>query len=130
MNKKREVYYRGLYLIAAIFSFVSGIGFLFFYKFIFNLTAMQIPENPSYLTFSAAMMVLFGILIFMIYKDLNNSRKIVIYAIFVKFAFAGTVLYYYLTLGSYYVGTPFLIFGAVDFIWALLFIESLRFIKK
>ncbi len=128
MNKRRN-YFKGLFLISAIYDFVLGIAFLFFYKQIFNLLGMNLPENPAYLTFSAIMITLLGILLFMIYLKLEGSRRLILYAIFIKFAYIGTVLYYYLFVGTDYVDAPFLIFAGLDFIFALLFIESLREIR-
>ncbi len=126
----KEGYYKGLYLISALYDFILGIAFLLFYKTIFGITGMNLPRNPAYLTFSAAIIALYGVLLFMIYLNLNGSRRLVIYAILVKFAYVGTVLYYYLLVGPAYVDAPFLIFAGFDFIFALLFIESLKFIKK
>jgi len=123
-------YYKALYLTAALYDFILGVAFLFFYEQIFNITGMNIPSNPAYLTFCALLIALFGILLFMVYSDIENSKKLVIYAIMIKFAYVGTVLYYYLVVGKSFVDTPFLIFAVFDFIFAILFIESLRFIRR
>jgi hypothetical protein len=125
-----NIYYKRLYFVSALYDFILGISFLFFYKNIFELTGMNLPENPAYLTFCAVMIMLFGILLFMIYSNLDGSRRLVIYAILVKFAYIGTVLYYYLLVGSDYVDAPFLIFAIFDFIFALLFIKSLKVIRN
>jgi hypothetical protein len=129
MIKKRG-YYKTLYLIASIYDFMLGIIFLFFYKSVYNLLGMNIPENPAYLTFSALMITLFGILLFMIYLDLENAKKLVILAILIKFSYVGTVFFYYLLVGADYVDLPYRIFAIFDLIFAGLFIESLREIKK
>ena len=130
MEKKREKYYKGLYLVGALYDFILGLAFLFFYVAIFEMLGMNLPKNPAYLTFCAVMITLFGILQYMIFLKLDGSRRLVLYSIFVKFAYVGTVLYYYLLVGPAYVDAPFLIFAGFDIIFALLFIESLRFIKK
>lgn len=127
---KRERYYKSLYLIAALYDFILGAAFLFFYRSIFKLTGMNLPDNPAYLTFCAAMIALFGILLFMIYLNLEGSKRLIIYAILVKFAYVGTVLYYYILVGPNYVDFPFRLFAFFDIIFAVLFIESLRVIKK
>jgi hypothetical protein len=103
---------------------------VFFYKNIFKITGMNLPENPAYLTFCAILIALFGVLLFMIYTNLDGSRRLIIYAILVKFAYVGTVLYYYLLVGSSYVDMPFLIFAGFDLIFAVLFIQSLKYIKN
>jgi hypothetical protein len=127
MNTK---YYKGLFLVSALYDFILGIGFVFFYKTIFKITGMNLPENPAYLTFCAILIALFGVLLFMIYTNLDGSRRLIIYAILVKFAYVGTVLYYYLLVGSSYVDMPFLIFAGFDLIFAVLFIQSLKYIKN
>jgi hypothetical protein len=123
-------YYKKLYLVSGLYDFLLGVGFLFFYPYLFKITGMNIPENPSYLTFCAFMIMVFGILLFMISSNLEGSRRLVIYAIFVKFSYIATVLYYYFAVGTQYVDPPFLLFAGFDFVFALLFIESLRVIKK
>jgi len=123
-------YYRALYFFAGLYDFILGISFLFFYKQIFNLTGMNLPENPAYLTFCAILITLFGVLLFMIYYDLKNSRRMIIYSTLIKFGYVGTVLFYYFIVGKDYVDAPFLIFAVFDFVFAILFLESLRFIRK
>ncbi len=126
----KQNYYRGLFLIAGLYDFILGVGFLFFYKQIFYFTGMNLPENPAYLTFCAVLIMLFGILLFMIYYDLNNSRRMIIYSVLIKFGYVSTVLYYYFLVGKDYVDAPFLIFAGFDFIFAILFLESLKFVRK
>ena len=130
MDKNKNRYYKGLYLIAALYDFILGVAFIFFYRYIFEITGMNLPNNPAYLTFSATVIALFGVLLFMIYLKPEGSRRLVIYAILFKFAYIGTVLYYYLLVGQSYVDAPFLIFAGFDAIFALLFMESLKFIRN
>jgi hypothetical protein len=127
MNKS---YYKLLYLTASLYDTILGFMFLFFYKYIYQLFNMNIPSNPAYLSFCAAFIGVYGLLLFMIYRDIDNSRKAVIFSIFVKFAFFSVVMYYWLFVGSNYVDAPFRIFAFIDLIFGILFIESLKFIKK
>jgi hypothetical protein len=126
----KNKYYRGLYLISALYDFIIGFSFLFFPKKVFELTGMNFPNNPSYLMFCSFVVMFFGILLFMIYLNLEGSRRMVIFAILVKFSYVYTVLHFYFLVGKEYVDAPFLLFAVFDLIFALLFIESLRFIKK
>jgi len=127
MNEK---YYKGLYLIGSLYDMVLGFGFLLFYKPIYALLGMNLPNNPAYLSCCTMLIGLYGILLFMIYKDLKNSRNMVIYATLIKFGFFGVVFTYYLFIGSQYVDIPFRILGGVDLVFGLLFLESLRFVKN
>ncbi|MCX6717699.1 MAG: hypothetical protein NTU76_03430 [Candidatus Taylorbacteria bacterium] len=123
-------YYRGLFFVSALYDFILGVAFVFFYQPIFSLLNMNVPGNPAYLTFCALMIALFGVLLFMIFLKIEGSRRLVLYSIGVKFIYIGTVIYYYLLVGHDYVDLPFIIFAGLDFIFACLFIESLRFIKE
>lgn len=127
MNEK---YYKSLYLIGSLYDMILGFGFLLFYKPIYALLGMNLPDNPSYLSCCAMLIGLYGILLFMISKNLKNSRNMVIYAALVKFGFFGVIFFHYFYTGSQYVDLPFRILGGVDFIFGILFLESLRFIKK
>lgn len=130
MDKKRRSYYRGLYLTGALYDFLLGIAFIFFYVTIFGMLGMNLPKNSAYLTFCAVMIALFGVLQYMIFLKLEGSRRLIVYSILVKIAYVGTVFYYYFLVGPDYVDLPFIIFAGFDIIFAILFAESLRFIKE
>ena len=122
--------YKRLYLIAALYDLILGFGFLFFYKIIYKVLGMNLPENPAYLSLCAALIGIYGILLFMIHKNPENNRITIIYAILVKFAFVAVVLYYWLIIGSNYVDIPFRIIAGIDLIFALLFLKSLKIAKN
>lgn len=129
----KEGYYKGLYLIAALYDFILGFAFLFFYKQIYQMTGMNLPDNPAYLSMCAVFVMLLAVAFFLIYRDPKSGRKLIIYSILYKFAYICVVVYYY-ALGKIqnlmYVDIPFLILVVTDLIFALLFIESLRYAKK
>jgi len=129
LKEGQKRYYRTLYLIAAIYDFLLGISFLFFYKYFYKILSMNLPENPAYLTFSSLIIAIFGFLLFLIYLDIEKARKLIIIAILIKLSYVGTVLFYYFTVGSDYVDLPFRIFAVFDFIFAVLFFNSLKNIK-
>jgi hypothetical protein len=126
----KEKHYKKLYLIGALYDIILGFGFLLFYKFIYNILKMAIPPNPAYLSLCAMLIGLYGILLFMIYKDIKNSRNMIIYASLIKFGFVATVLYYWIFVSADYVDMPFRILGGIDLIFGILFIKSLKFTKK
>ena len=126
----KEGYYKGLYLVAALYDIILGFGFLLFYKTIYNVFGMNLPSNPAYLSLCAMLIGLYGILLFMIYQDQKSSRKMIIYSSLIKFGFVAVVLYYWFFMGVEYVDMPFRILAGVDLIFGLLFLESLKFAKK
>jgi len=131
MNKKssRYKYYKKLYLFASCHDIIVGSAFLFFHTYIYNFFGMNLPPNPVYLAFGARLTALFGVFLYMIYKDLDNSKKLIRYAVFVKLA-STSIIYYYWFLNSLFVDIPFRILGTIDLLFALLFLESLRYLKK
>ena len=126
----RRGYYKTLYLIAAIYDWILGFGFLFFYKPLFEIFGIVIPNNPAFLSAATLFIGLLGFILFWIYRDLDNSRRLVQYAIMFKFSYISVVLFYFITRGSDFVETFFLVFVGFDMIFAILFIESLGYIKK
>jgi hypothetical protein len=126
----KEGYYKGLYLVGALYDLILGFGFLLFYKIIYDFFGMNLPPNPAYLSMCAMLIGLYGVLLFMIYQDPKNSRKMIIYASLIKFGFVAVVIYYWLFMGLEYVDMPFRILAGADLFFGLLFLESLKFAKK
>lgn len=128
MIKKREKYYKGLFLTAAIYDFILGIAFLFFYKVLYSLFNVALPENPAYLSLSAAFVFVLGIGYYFIYRDIHSNRALVKLGAIYKFAYAAIVFYYFF-LGM----VPHVIFtvlGIIDLVFMFLFIEFLNHTKK
>lgn len=90
---------------------------------------IPIPGNPAFLSASAMFIFIFGIGLFLIFLKPEGNRNMVIYAILFKIGYIGVIGYYLVTRGTDFVEWPFILFGVLDSIFALLFLESLRFIK-
>jgi hypothetical protein len=123
-------YYKKFYFLAALYDLILGFGFLFFYKPIYAFLKMNLPNNPAYLTFCALFVGIYGVLLFMISKNITASKNMIIYAILIKIGFTSVILYYYFIWGKEYVDFPFQVLAIIDFAFALLFIQSLKFFKK
>ncbi len=130
MLQLKRGYYKGLYLTAAIYDLFLGSVFLLFYRPLMEALNLPIPSNPAYLSASAMFILIYGILLFMIYWKPEGSRRMVFYAIFFKVGYIGVTAYYLITRGTDFVEWPFMAFAGCDLIFALLFAESLRFIKE
>ena len=126
----KEGYYKGLFLVGALYDIILGFGFLLFYKTIYNVLGMNLPPNPAYLSMCAILIGIYGFLLFMIYQNPIESRKMIIYSSLIKFGFVAVVLYYWFFMGAQYVDMPFRILGGVDLIFGLLFLQALKFAKK
>jgi len=126
----KEGYYKQLFLVGALYDIILGFGFLLFYKTIYSVLGMNLPPNPAYLSMCAMLISIYGILLFMIYQNPRESRKMIIYSSLIKFGFVAVVLYYWLFVGAEYVDMPFRILGAIDLVFGLLFLQALKFAKK
>ena len=116
-------------IVAALYDLLLGFGFLLFYKIIYKLFGMTLPENPAYLSLCAVLIGIYGILLFIIYKNPEKSKNMILYAILIKFAFVAVVLYYWLIVGPEYVDVPFRIIAGIDLVFAFLFWGSLKIAK-
>ncbi len=61
---------------------------------------------------------------------MTASKNMIIYAILIKLGFTSVILYYYFLWGKEYIDFPFQILAIIDFAFALLFIQSLKFFKN
>ncbi len=133
MNKKKEGYYKGLFLTAAVYDIVLGIIFTFFYKFGFSFLNISYPEYPGYISLIGVFVFVIGIAYFFIYRNIkingNFNKDLIKVGVLYKLAYCA-VAFYYWAFGN----LPHIIFGVVfgiiDFIFLILFIECFNYIKK
>lgn len=123
-------YYKGLFLTSAIYDLVLGIIFTFFYKPVFTLLGVPLPEFAGYLSLIGVFLIVLGIGYYYIAMgDLKKNRDLIKVGTLYKFAYA-IVAFFYLILGT----IPHMIFawvfGIIDLIFAVLFIECLNYTKN
>ncbi|MBS3099704.1 hypothetical protein J4463_00615 [Candidatus Pacearchaeota archaeon] len=86
---------KNFFLASAIYDFVLGLLFLFFYVQIFSYFGIEIPKFPEYLQVSAAFVATLGIGYFMIYRNIERNRDLWKLGIMYKFVYIFLVSYYY-----------------------------------
>ena len=128
MSKKREGYYKGLFLTAAIYDFILGIVFLFFYKPLFRSLSIPLPINPAYLSLSAAFVFVIGLGYYFVYRNIYANRDLAKIGAIYKFAYVVVGLYYLLINSVPHM--IFMVFAGIDVIFLVLFIEFLNYTKK
>ena len=111
------------FLISGIYDFILGLIFLIIPSTAYNYFNVTPPNHWGYVTFSAAMLVIFGIMFLKIAKDPKNNKNFMPYGIMLKIAYIGTVFSYYFTSS---IPTIWVIFGVIDFIFLLLFVYSYK----
>ncbi|MFC1789388.1 hypothetical protein ACFLYY_00165 [Patescibacteria group bacterium] len=128
MSYSKESYYKKLFLTAAFYDFILGISFLFFYKPLFRFLEIPLPSNPSYLSLSAAFVLVLGIAYYFIYKNIRANRDLAIIGTIYKLAYIVIGIYYLLlNLVPHLI---FLAFAVIDFVFLVLFIEFLLYTKN
>lgn len=124
MKSKENLFFKILFLIAAIYDFILGILFFFFYKSIFNFLNIQIPDYPQYLQMSAAFVIAMGIGYYFVYRNMYRNIDLVKLGIVYKFAYSATVIYFYfINLAP----ILFLWFAILDIIFIIFFTYFLIF---
>ena len=120
--KKREAYYRKLFLIGSIYNTIAGLSFFIFYKMVFSIVGMEPPLYPAVLQSFTIVILVLGYGYFTVYKDLGKNRPIVVMGILAK-SLCCFVFMYHFFFGN--ITLPLLSLLIIDLLFALLFLEFL-----
>jgi len=117
---RNRKFYRGVFLVAAGYDFFLGFVFFLFYKVIYSVFSIELPNSPAYLQLSAAFVFVQGLLYYFVYLNLKRNVDIVKVGLAYKIVYTG-VAFYYWAIG----GLPhqmFALFGCLDLIFIGLFV--------
>jgi len=123
----KEKYYKVLFIIAGIYDVILGFGFCFFYKWLFQtILHRPIPQPPIYFQVCAAFIGLIGIGYFLVWKNLYRNVDLVIIGGGMKVIYILGAIWF-----STYAIVPLalVLFGMLDVVFLILFVEFLRFAK-
>jgi len=125
-------YYKGLFLLAAIYDLILGLVFTFFPKSAFNL--IGIPEKApgfiGYLSLIGAYLLIIGIAYLLIYRgNLNKNLDLILIGLLYKFAYCSIVFYYFI-IGDLPHIIFLVLFGFIDLIMLILMIECYVTVKR
>lgn len=132
MSESRLKYYKGLFLLVAVYDIILGIIFMFFTKSTFELLGIpeKLPEFDGYLTLIGVYVLILGIAYYLIYKgDLQKNRDLILIGILYKLGYC-TVTFYYFIIGDIPHVLFLALFGVIDFIMFILMAECYFTIKK
>lgn len=110
-----------LFVVAALYDGLLGLLFLLFPRMPFDWFSVAPPNHLGYVRFSAAVLLIFGLMFAAISLDPVRRREQMIYGILLKFSYCGVVIYYWVTTGVPNMWKPFAIFDALflfAFLWA------------
>jgi len=132
MIASRERFYRGLFLVAAIYDIFLGIIFTFFSKFAFKFLKISeiLPEFGGFISLIGAFLFVIGIAYLLIFLgDLQRNRDLISIGAFYKFAYCA-IAFYFFAIGD----VPHIIFislfGVADLVFFILMVECRLFLGK
>jgi hypothetical protein len=124
VKMRSKKFYRGVFLVAAVYDLFLGFLFFLFYRSIYDVFDIQLPDNPAYLHLSAAFVFVQGLSYCLVYLNLKRNIDIVKVGTVYKVVYTA-VAFYYWAIG----GLPHLmyaVFGFLDLIFVVLFVLYLR----
>lgn len=116
-----------LFYISALYDGILGLLFLLVPLSIFSMYNVTPPNHPGYVQFSAALLIIFGLMFYMIAKDPLKNYNLIIFGILLKISYCGIVFYYWLGTGIPSMWKPFAI---ADLVFLVLFIYTYLQLKK
>ena len=132
MIASRERFYKGLFLVAAIYDIFLGIIFTFSSKFVFRLLNISdmLPEFGGFISLIGAFLFVIGIAYLLIFLgDLQRNRDLISIGALYKLAYCA-IAFYYFSIGN----VPHIIFlslfGVADLIFFILMVECRLFLAK
>jgi hypothetical protein len=123
----KERYYKILFIIAGLYDFILGFGFCFFCSWLHqNVLLAQLPDPPIYFQVCAAFIGMIGIGYFLVWKHLYRNVDLVKIGTGMKLIYILGAIWF-----STYAVVPMLlvIFGIIDVVFIIAFIEFLRYAK-
>lgn len=100
-------WYKGLFLLAALYDGILGIVFVFTWPLLYSLFGVTPPNHGGYVQFPALLLMVFGAMFLRISRDPVRHRDLIPYGAGLKAAYSGTVFSYQLTTGVPFMWIPF-----------------------
>lgn len=116
-------FYRTVFRVAALYDIVLGIGFFFFWKWLFDALGVAPPANTSYIHITAAYVFMQGLGYWFVARDMLRNVDIVKLGVIYKALYIAMSVYY-LAIGEL-LHEVFAWFAVFDLIFLVLFIAFL-----
>ncbi len=86
--------YKAVFLVAALYDVVLGVGFFFLYKPLFDNLNIALPNNTSYIHLTAGFVFVQGIGYWFVYRNMLRNVDLVKMGIVYKVIFSAVAVYY------------------------------------
>ena len=130
MDPSRQTFYRGLFLVAAIYDSVLGIVFTFFGGWAFDLLGIR-DKMPGggYIPLLGAFLFVIGVGYFLIYRgDLDRNWDLIAVGTLYKFAYA-SIAFVFWAIGEIPHVLFAALFGVADGVLLVLMVECLVYLR-
>ena len=129
MDPSRERYYRGLFLVAAVYDLVLGVVFTFFYKPAFELVDVTPPEG-GYIPLLGSFLFVIGVAYYLIWRgDLARNRDMILVGTLYKLAYASIALIFW-AIGDIPHVAFAAVFGLADVVFLVLMLECWLYLGR
>ena len=123
----KDPFFKGLFLVAAVYDLVLGLLFFFFYRTVYAFFNITLPPYPMYLQMAAAFVMAMGVGYYFVYRNLYRNIDLVKLGIVYKIVYAGLTSYFYFSDLAH---VTFFYFAVLDGLFAALFVWFLLYAKK
>lgn len=127
MAGNKDRFFRGLFLVAAIYDLLLGLAFFFFYEPVYAYFNITLPTYPVYLQMAAAFVIAMGVGYYFVYRNLYRNIDLVKLGVVYKLVYSGLTSYFYF---ADLANITFFWFALIDAAFMVLFIWFLVYAKK
>ncbi|MBU1076638.1 MAG: hypothetical protein KKH98_05055 [Spirochaetes bacterium] len=124
---KGKKYYSMMFFIGALWNFSVAILFTFWHKTLFPFFGLQELNHPIVMQIGMAVVFALGIGYYMVSRDLTRNHGLILIAVIGKALIFGIFLLHVLL---HNIPLILISIGAVDLIFAVLFLEFLLTVKR
>ena len=122
-----EANYKRVFFASALWNLVGGTFIIAATGWIFNSSGVAVPFPAAYYYTWTAMILVFGLGYYCVYRDMFRNRDIVLMGVIGKTAFSAVFLYYFVSHPGQ-IPVFFLIPIGGDLVFVVLFVMFLRFV--
>jgi hypothetical protein len=116
-------FFRGLFLVAAVYDLVLGVAFFLLYPWVYGMLDIALPTEPAYLHAAAGFVFVQGIMYLLVYRNMERNVDLVLVGAIYKAVYSGVAFYHWGT--NTLPHTVFAVFGFLDLIFLVLFVYFL-----
>jgi hypothetical protein len=122
-----DKFFKGLFLVAALYDFILGLVFFFLYEPVYAYFDITLPVYLVYLQMAAAFVIAMGVGYWFVYRNMYRNIDLVKLGVVYKLVYSGLTSYWYF---ADLANVVFLWFAIIDAVFLVLFVWFLTYAKK